>query len=169
MASESIGKSALPPNPGPAASPVSLDDALVAFRAALDALQSQQNARPAASSAPSVLNDLDAQTEPGAGNVEQSGPGTGDAGPEIAGLSFERQVGNAVFVPVSEIGALMAKVRKQLGLTQTQLAYLAGTSQSAIARLEAGGSASMNLGTAEKIFGAMNFKVVLGLVSFSEQ
>jgi transcriptional regulator with XRE-family HTH domain len=58
---------------------------------------------------------------------------------------------------------LLAMARKEAGLTQRELALRAGTSQSAIARLERG-QASPTLATLERLAAAAGFRVLLEFV-----
>ena len=58
---------------------------------------------------------------------------------------------------------LLASARAQAGLSQTALAALAGTSQSAIARLEKG-QVSPSFGTVQRLLGAAGFDVEIKLV-----
>lgn len=61
------------------------------------------------------------------------------------------------------IGALLAGAREHAGLTQGELARRAGTSQSAIARLERG-QVSPSLGTIRRLARAAGFDVRVSLV-----
>lgn len=51
--------------------------------------------------------------------------------------------------------------RRQLGLTQTELAKLVGVSRPTVARIEAGGAAHIALGTVERILNATNWDLSL--------
>lgn len=132
-------------------------DALVdAFKTALDSVVQKQLPEPQAPNTTAkdvVAPSKDVGEKPTGGQ------------PDDVQISLSAGQQSPVFVPATKIGPLIAQLRKQLGLTQTQLAYLADTSQSAIARLETGGGAeTMSLSTAQKIFSAMNYEVGLSLV-----
>lgn len=62
-----------------------------------------------------------------------------------------------------DIAELLATARREAGLTQQQLAERAGTSQPAVARLEAGGG-SPSLATVERLVGAAGFDLRIELV-----
>ena len=56
----------------------------------------------------------------------------------------------------------MAKKRRELGLSQTEVAARMGTSQSAVARLESG-DADVRLSTLERYAAALGWKLQLSL------
>jgi transcriptional regulator with XRE-family HTH domain len=62
-----------------------------------------------------------------------------------------------------EIGARVRELRTARGLTQSQLAAQVGTSQSALARLEAGG-VEPRISTLEAIGAALGVKLIVDLV-----
>lgn len=61
-----------------------------------------------------------------------------------------------------DAGALLRRARRERGLSQAALANAAGTSQPAVARLEAGGL-SPSVDTLERLFKALNLRLELGL------
>ena len=61
-----------------------------------------------------------------------------------------------------EIGALITDARLRAGLSQRELAQRAGTSQSAVARIESG-AVSPSLHTVRRLVGACGFEVRLAL------
>ena len=62
-----------------------------------------------------------------------------------------------------EIGSRVRELRTERGLTQAQLAARVGTSQSALARLEAGG-VEPRISTLEAIGNALGVKLIVDLV-----
>jgi transcriptional regulator with XRE-family HTH domain len=62
-----------------------------------------------------------------------------------------------------DIATLIATAREQAGLTQQQLAERAGTSQPAVARLEAG-HGNPGIDTIQRLVNAAGFDLKLGLV-----
>lgn len=69
---------------------------------------------------------------------------------------------------ISEFRELVYKLRTESGLTQAELAKRMGTTQSVIARMEAGGTRP-TLDTLEKLAGAVGKELVVGVgVSLSE-
>ncbi len=68
-----------------------------------------------------------------------------------------------IYYITMDISRLVATARRQAGLTQQQLAERAGTSQPAVARLEAG-AGSPSLATVERLVGAAGFDLRLELL-----
>lgn len=64
--------------------------------------------------------------------------------------------------PSSEFRELVHRVRTEAGLTQAELAERMGTTQSAVARMEGGGSRP-SLDTLEKLAAAVGQELVVGL------
>ena len=63
---------------------------------------------------------------------------------------------------ISEFRELVYRLRTEAGLTQAQLADRMGTTQSAIARMEGGGTRP-NLETLERLAGAIGQELVVGV------
>ena len=61
-----------------------------------------------------------------------------------------------------EVGEQIRDAREEAGLSQRELAARMGTSQAAIARLEAG-SVAPTLTTLQKVAAALNLKIAVGL------
>jgi len=59
-----------------------------------------------------------------------------------------------------EVGDQMRTAREAAGLTQRELAARMGTSQAAVARLEAGGTGA-TLTSLQKVAGALDLKVIV--------
>ncbi len=81
--------------------------------------------------------------------------------PEAFDAAYE-QVSRAV-----ELGEQIYELRTRAGLTQTELARRMGTSQPAIARLEAGGI-SPTLETLKRVAEAVGVQLVIGFVGADE-
>lgn len=61
---------------------------------------------------------------------------------------------------ISELSMQLAKIRKESGLSQTQLAELAGLKQSNVARIE-NGSSVPTLSTMQKILKPIGYKLAI--------